>query len=347
MRIGLVFPHDPMTRPPGIELIRLEALARGFRQRGASADIMAPVERPAVWRGGLEIRPVAELSDGGYDIVKACYHQSIRLTEGFPGPVVVRLVRVVDRRRPERDRTRRSELLADQESVARRAAAVAFNNPENHARWIRRHGPAPPAILTPTGCPERLPAQRGRPLAGHRPAVLYLGSLASPRQVDMLNAAARSLAGLADVHLVGRNKSGLYGRHRRLDPQVVDHGPVEPELTWDYLRSADLGLGLATGPDAFDNDSSKVVHYLRAGLPTLVEAPILQADLVESLGLGRRFGYGRRDALRAAAMNLLEQPPPPARRRAAAAYMAREHAWIHRVDDYLSLFRRLLGGGSP
>jgi hypothetical protein len=272
------------------------------------------------------------------------------LVQDFEGPVVARLVRVVDERHPARDRRQRGHLLAAQDEVSRLAAAVAFNNPENQARWRRLFGSGLPSLLTPTGCPERLPPRRCRPFPLDRVVAIYLGSLASSRQVEMLNRCARALAGLAEVHLVGRNKSGLYGRTRRLDTLVRQHGEKDPREIWDFLRAAHLGLALAVGPEAFDNDSSKVVHYLRAGLPVLAEEPILQIGLLRSLGMGQGFGYGRVGELRQAARALLSWLPAPATRRWAMSVMRREHSWLRRVDAYLELFQHLLaspGQGRP
>ncbi len=235
MRVALLFPQDPRGRPPGIDLVRLGALAGGLRSRGVAAEIVAPVARAGRFFG-VPLRPLAALGAApGYDLVKACYHQAVFLAGDYRGPLVARLVRVVDGRHPARDRGRRAELRAAQEAIRRRAQAVAFNNPENLDRWQRLYGSSPPGVLAPTGCPERLPPRGPDPFGGH-PAVVYAGSLASPRQVDQLNRLAAALAGRARIHLVGRNKSGLYGRLRRLSPLVADHGEKPSRAVWDYLR---------------------------------------------------------------------------------------------------------------
>jgi glycosyltransferase involved in cell wall biosynthesis len=349
MRVALLFPHDPRGRPPGIDLVRLTALAAGLRARRVEADILAPVPRETRLQG-LPVLPLAALKDPrAYDLVKTCYHQAIFLAEGFKGPLVARLVRVVDERHPRRDQPRRAELLRAQRVISQRAQAVAFNNRENLERWQRLYGEHLPGVLTPTGCPARLPPLGPNPYAPGRPAVVYAGSLASPRQVGMLNRVAQALGSLhsqAQVHLLGRNKSGLYGRRARLSPLVVDHGEKPPREVWNYLRWATAGLALAVGPEAFDNDSSKALHYLRAGLPLVCEEPILQGPLAQDLGLGRVSPYGDEAGLAQALADLLRDPPAPGRRRAARARMAREHGWGNTVEVYLELFARLLGGGS-
>jgi glycosyltransferase involved in cell wall biosynthesis len=345
MKVGLLFPHDPRTRPPGIDTVRLLALAAGLHAAGVEADILAPVDRACRWQGQPLLPLAAMRGQRAYDLVKTCYHQAVSLADGFAGPLVARLVRVVDERHPSRDGARRESLLRAQDALSRRVQAVAFNNRENQERWQRFHGDRLPSVLTPTGCPGRLPALGPNPFNPGRPAVVYAGSLASPRQVEILARVASALEGKAQVHLVGRNKSGLYGRPVRLSPLVTDHGEKPPCEVWNYLRWATAGLALAVGPEAFDNDSSKALHYLRAGLPLVCEAPILQGPLAVQLGLGRVCAHGDAAGLAGALGELLHEPPGPERRRAARTYMVRHHSWGHTVQAYLELFRDLLGKG--
>lgn len=343
MRVALLFPHDPLARPPGIDLARLLALTGGLRAQGVAADIVAPVSR-AQHLQGLPVLPLAALRGSpSYDLIKTCYHQAIFLAGDFQGPLVARLVRVVDEHRPARDRLHRQSLLRAQQVISGRAQALAFNNPQNQQRWRRLYGPRLPSVLTPTGCPPRLPTLGHDPFDPGLPAVVYAGSLASPRQVGLLNRVARGLRGQAGVHLVGRNKSALYGSPRRLSPLVRDHGEKPPRAVWDYLRWAAAGLALAVGPEPFDNDSSKAVHYLRAGLPLVCEAPILQGPLAQGLGLGQVRAYNDAPGLVEALREVLRHPPGQGRRRAAASHMARHCAWPLTIRAYVELFAALLG----
>ncbi len=342
-----MFHGDPLQRPPGIDVERLTALAAGLAARGVQADVLAPVERPARLAAAsgrrVAVRPLARAWDGRYDLLKTCYHPGIDLVAGFPGPVVCRLVRVVDESRPARDGPRRARLLAWQQKIHARAWAVAFNNQQNLARWQRLYGWERPAVLTPTGCPEEIPPKGPDPYGQGPPAVLFLGSLAAPRMVHRLNELAEALRGVASVHLVGLNKSGLYGAPVRLSPLVVDHGPQGGPRMWDFVAHAKLGLALAASPEEFDNDSSKVCFYLRGGLPVLYEEPILQGRLVAELGMGLGFPLGETARMVQAARRLLAQDT--CNRQEAMRHMAREHAWGRRVDTYLELFEQLLKQG--
>ncbi len=344
MRVGLVFHHDPRLRPPGIDVERLTYLAAGLADGGAEVDILAPIAAPARLPGPygqpLSLRPLSAIREGRYQILKTCYHPGIDLVEGFDGPLVCRLVRVVDRQVPARDEPRRERLLEWQRKIHRRATALAFNNPQNQERWQRNHGPGRPSVLTPTGCPEDIPPRGPDPYGRDLPAVLFLGSLAGGRMVDMLNRAAEALSGLAEVHLVGLNKSRLYGEPVPLSSRVIDHGTRTGPALWDFMAWAAFGISLAAGPDEFDNDSSKVVYYLRAGLPVLCEEPVLQRGMVAEMGMGHSFAHGDVDGMLARSHALLAEGV--ADRGQAMARMAREHSWKRRAETYLQLFNSLV-----
>lgn len=344
MKVGLVFHHDPRQRPPGIDLERLTALAAGLAARGVETDILAPVERPGAlsspFGGAISVRPLDEARGDRYQLLKTCYPPGIDLVRDFRGPLVCRLVRVVDQEQPLRDQTQRHRLLAWQEAIHRRADAVAFNNPENLERWQRLHGWDRPAVLTPTGCPEVIPARGPNPYPQGPPVAIFLGSLASGRMARLLNRLAEALKDQVALHLVGLNKSGLYGDPTPLSPLIVDHGPQAGARLWDLVGWASFGVALAVGPEGFDNDSSKVYTYLRAGLPVLCEHPIRQWPLIADLGLGRDFPYGDLDRALVQARALLADPRPD--REAVGGRMAAEQGWGRRVETYCGLFERLV-----
>jgi len=104
-----------------------------------------------------------------------------------------------------------------------------------------------------------------------------------------------------------------------------------------------VGLALATGPHAFDNDLSKICSYLRGGLPVLSEAPVLNNGLIHRTGLGKIFRYDDMADLAAGAISLLDHPPTPERKNAAMAFMSAEHSWERRIDVYAHLFSNLSG----
>jgi glycosyltransferase involved in cell wall biosynthesis len=350
MHVGIVFHKNPFAAPTGIDLVRLRAISMGLIRRGISAEVVAPVDREGMLEEIIPVRRIETLDEAGrYDLVKTCYHDSILLTERYRGPIVSRIVRVVDSELPERDEPFRKQLLRCQALIRDRASAVALNNKENQERWHSFYGTRLPIALVPTGCPARIPPRGPNPYSADEHVMLFLGSLAAPRMVRMLNQAAQLLRDRVRVHLVGMNKACMYGGAREdcaLDPLVVDHGEVSEERVWDYIRYASVGVALAAGPHPFDNDVSKILNYLRGGLPVVSEEPILTNELVQQTGFGKTFSHGDVRDLSARTLELVENPPSK-RRAEVMRFMAAEHSWDKRVDTYIDLFRKLLSPDVP
>jgi glycosyltransferase involved in cell wall biosynthesis len=135
----------------------------------------------------------------------------------------------------------------------------------------------------------------------------------------------------------------MYGGDRDclLDERIIHHGELCEADVWDFVRHASIGLALATGPLPFDNDVSKILNYLRGGLPVLSEEPIVNNALVRETGFGKIFPYGDVERLVQTALSLLEHPPND-KKEAVMRYMAAEHSWDRRVETYLDLFERVL-----
>lgn len=344
MRIGVLFHKNPYGPATGIDLVRIRAIARGLIGNGVDAEIISPVRSEGTLDGLIPVRGLSVLeSPRPYDVVKTSYHDSIRLLGRYTGPVVSRIVRVVDERLPERDGASRRKLLDCQELIKSRASALVLNNKENRTRWRERYGDTPPISLIPTGCPANLPRTKFNPFAAGPPVILFLGSLAAPRMTQILNEAARRLDGLARIHFIGRDKVGLYGGDvgLRLDPLIAVHGEIDEQHVWAYIRHARIGLALATGPYAFDNDVSKILNYLRGGLPVLSEEPIVNNELIRVTRYGKTFKHGDVDDLVIKATQLLSDPPLD-KTAAVMRFMATEHSWDRRVEAYIHLFEEVL-----
>jgi glycosyltransferase involved in cell wall biosynthesis len=343
MRVGLIFHKNPLAIPTGIDLVRLRAMAFGLNKRGVNVDIIAPVSEPSLMDGVIPVLAPSALSKTGrYDAVKTCYHFSIKLIGDYSGPVVSRIVRVVDGQLPVRDALRREELLQCQDMIFRRASLLVLNNRVNEERWRRLYGDSPPITLIPTGCSRDIPPIRFNPYSSGEKVMLFLGSVASTRMVRLLNDAAQSLQGRCAVHMVGANKTRLYGgnEYDRLCPEIVQHGEMREEEIWDFIRCAHIGLALATGPDAFDNDLSKIYSYLRGGLPVLSEERVVNNSLVLESGLGAIFRFGDPLALASKAIALLDFQPIY-NQESTMAWMSKEHSWDRRVEVLNNLFDTL------
>jgi glycosyltransferase involved in cell wall biosynthesis len=350
MRVGIVFHKNPFAPPTGIDLVRLRAISLGFIRKGINAEIIAPIDREGILEGIVPVRRLEALEEAGrYDIVKTSYHDTILLIEPYRGPVVSRIVRVVDHELPERDEPFRERLLRCQDLIRDRASVLVLNNAENRERWRSFYGGELPITLVPTGCPAHIPTQGLNPYKPGERVLLFLGSLAAPRMVHLLNQAAQLLRDRVRVHFVGINKACMYGGAQEdcaLDPLVVDHGELSEDQVWDYIRYASVGLALAAGPHAFDNDVSKILNYLRGGLQVVSEEPILTNELIQQTGFGRTFSHGDVRELVSSTLELVEHPLDE-NRDEVMQFMAAEHSWDRRVDTYIRLFSKILCADVP
>ncbi len=342
MRVGLVFHKNPLAPPTSIDLIRLRAISQGLIHLGLEVEIIAPIATDSLLAETIPVRPLKVLNNKGYfHMLKTCYHPSIRLIDAYQGPVVSRLVRVVDEQWPERDQASRGELLACQELIRSRAAALVFNNQENLQRWRQIYGARIPAIIVPSGCPAHIPPPRKNPFSPSLPVLLFLGSLAAPRMLQMLNELAVRLQGRVELHFIGRNKAAMYGGSpdQKLHPLIVDHGEIQENEIWDYLRNAAIGLALATGPHPFDNDVSKILYYLRGGLPVISEEPILNNNLIRETGWGQIFRHGDLDDLEDKT-NLILAGRLATKKEIVMEFMATHHSWDQRAETFRQFFQR-------
>ncbi len=344
MKVGIVFHRDPTGVPCSIDLVRLRAMTRGLLARGIDAEIVAPVKEPLVIDHDLPVAPLEWLGQSGrYTVIKTCYHQSITLVKDYSGPVISRIVRVVDERLPQRDEALRRELLACQALIHERAQGIVFNNTLNLQRWRQFYGGPAEAAIVPTGCPSAIPRTTTNPFQGNKPVALFLGSLAAPRMAHILNYLAERLRKDCEVHVIGVNKTALYGAQRELPlhEAIVSHGELPESEVWPYIEHASVGLALATGPHEFDNDLSKMFFYLRGGLPVLSEDTVYTNYLLEETSHGEIAPFDNLDALRQGLQSLLRNPPLSSKQ-AVMEYMARRHSWEERVERLLFLFKRVV-----
>lgn len=342
LRIAFLFHKDPLGPAVGIDFVRLGALSAELTRLGAHVEIVAPVAPGGNRLGSVPVVPLTALTDRGrYDIIKACYHFALEHLDGYQGPLVCRLVRVVDEYAPARDDSMRGRLLVCQQTARTRASGLIFNNQENADRWHRHYGTDQPVVLVPTGCPEHLPPAEPSPYTDARPALLFLGSVVSPRMVRMLNAAAAHVGHRATVHVVGRDKTALYGGvSEPWAPQIIHHGEVSERETWRFVRAAAAGLALTVGPDRFDNDLSKITAYLRGGLPVVAESGVLNAEVPVRYGLGCVVPDDAPTAMAAAALSFRVTD---AHRLAVMTRMATEHSWRQRALVLHDFLRRVAG----
>lgn len=336
---------DIATREPG-------GVVRAVGGRVARA--LGVEARRDVVEMGARLRrvPLERVQWRDYDVVKTLFHIGFETLERHGGAdhprIVSKLGSVVDRE----DRpgvyfygARRRALFAVQERIAARSRAVTVLTEPSRARWQGCFGTRGVMLLVPGGVDAELADAGVDPYAVGRPRCLFAGNVYDPVSqpeahavlVAKLNEVGRRLA----AHGIRLCFMGP-GERGALDRAVVeDLGVVPYARSWPYLQSADVGLVLALGPVPNENESTKIYHYLRAGLPTVCEAGFPNEGLVEQAGLGRVVANGDVAGLAAAVVAAAGSAWDRPR---AVDFVLGAHTWRHRAAVYDAWLRD--GGGA-
>jgi hypothetical protein len=286
-----------------------------------------------------------------YDVVKTLFHIGFETLERRGGAhhpcIVAKLGSVVDCE----DRPgvyfygdRRRELFAVQERIAARSRVVTVLTEPSRARWQACFGTHGTLLLVPGAVDAELASAGADPYPVGRPRCLFAGNVYDPvSQPEAHATLVAKLNGLGRV-LAARGIRLCFmgpGARTGLDATVVeDLGVVPYAASWPYLQRADVGLVLALGPVPNENESTKIYHYLRAGLPTVCESGFPNEGLIEAAGLGRVVANGDLAALADAVEASLGAAWDRAR---AIAFVLAGHTWRHRAGVYDAWLRS--GGG--
>jgi hypothetical protein len=142
--------------------------------------------------------------------------------------------------------------------------------------------------------------------------------------------------------LLSRREIRLYmigtGDTTKLDPNSVRYlGAIPYDKTWDFFRYADSGVVLNPGKFLHNNESSKIYHYLRAGLPVVAENGFPNDFIIPE----SRLGYISENGNLSQMSELVEQA---VRRQDwdydyCEKYILENHTWNQRAIIYDSLIR--------
>jgi glycosyltransferase involved in cell wall biosynthesis len=118
----------------------------------------------------------------------------------------------------------------------------------------------------------------------------------------------------------------------RLDPECVTYlGFVSHEEAWRFIGHADVGIVVSAGSFMHNNESTKIYHYLRAGLPVVSESGFPNDDVVRRAGLGFVVDSGDMPAM---AHRIEEAARGRWDRAAAVSYIIENHTWDTRAGVY-------------
>jgi hypothetical protein len=330
-----------------------EALAR----RGHRVDIAT-----AEWRWllgdtstplGPNLRkvPLSRVQWTDYDVVKTLFQQGFDTLQRHGGgdhPFIIAKVGSVvgptDMEGIYFFGAKRRALFATQEAIAAKARYVTVLTQPARDLWQASFGDRPPVLIVPGAVDAELPPIGADPYpSGTAIRCLFAGNFYTTRSqpeanralVDKLNALGSHLRSQgARLFIVGP------GDARRLDRAAVTYvGAVPYAQSWDYMRHAHVGIVVSAGPFMHNNESSKIYHYLRAGLPTVSESGFPNDDVVRQSGLGEIVPSGDIALLASSAVRLATTPGD---RAGAIDYIIQHHTWDARARVYDEILRQEL-----
>lgn len=319
----------------------------------ATSEFKWRPRRPTVNLGDrLRRVPLARIDWSRYDVVKTLFHRGfevLRRRGGADHPFIIsKLGSVVA---PE-DRDgiyfygeRRERLYSTQERIARRSRYVTVLTEPARDLWRECFGRDDNVLLVPGAVDRDIPDPGPDPFPdARRPRALFAGNFytvdarrsqpeAGRVMVDKLNDLGGRLAAAgARLYVLGPGEASL------LDPVRVTYlGTVEYEASWDWLRHADVGVLVSAGPFMHNNESTKIYHYLRAGLPFVAELGFPNDDVASGSGLAIQVAEGDAAALAEA---VLEASRRDWDRAGGVAFVLDAHTWDHRA----AVYDRLLAG---
>lgn len=343
-------------RPVEMAYIRWYRMSEALASLGHVVDIASAELRRRVFRTiepvapNLRIVPISQVRWREYDVVKTLFHHGFQTLERYRGAdhpfIIAKLGSVVGRTDMEGVYfygRQREEMYRVQERIDRISRYVTLLSEPAVGLWRSCFGTATNVLLVPGAASREIPPPRRSPYPhdGRSPCV-FAGNFYSRNRRDQPQAHRRLANKLNRLGaLLYERGARLYvvgtGDRRSLDPRYVTYcGAVPYEDSWDYIHFAAVGIVLTAGGRMHNNESTKIYHYLRAGLPVVSEAGFPNDNVIVESGLGHVVENGALDVM---AERILEATHAPWKRERAIRYILEHHTWEKRAEIYDRILR--------
>ena len=336
--------------------IRWYQISAALAALGHHVDIASAELRRRIFRKtetiapNLRIVPISRVRWTDYDVVKTLFHAGFETLERHGGSdhpfVIAKLGSVVGATDMEGVffyGKQREEMFRTQERIARAARYVTLLTEPAADLWRTAHGAGTKVLIVPGAASTVIPPPRRNPYARDgRAPVVFAGNFYSrhPGSQPEAHLTLASKLNRLGALLQDRN-ARLYvvgtGERRSLDPRFVSYcGDVSYDDSWDYMHFAAVGVVLTAGGPMHNNESTKIYHYLRAGLPVVSEAGFPNDNVVVESGLGHVVENGDLEAM---AQRIGESMQTQWDRDRAIRYILSRHTWERRAEVYDRLLR--------
>lgn len=340
--------------------IRWFKMSQALAQLGHQVDIATnePMwlfrSAPFTMAPNLRRVPLMRVYWEDYDVVKSLFHKGFETLEHYGGQrhpfVISKLGSVVGPREMPGIYfygEHRRQLFATQERIHRASRFVTVLSDPARQLWADCFGSDDRVLLVPGAVDHEIPPPGPDPY-GHKDELrcVFAGYIYNSESQPKVNRTLVEKLNLLGMQLAARG-ARLYmlglGDASRLDRQCVTYlGWVPYHQTWDYLYHADVGVVVSAGKSMHNNESSKIYHYLRAGLPVVSESGFPNDHVVRESRCGIVVESGDMSALAEA---ILMSARAKWDREDAIRYILQKHTWAHRAAFYDQLIQSELNQG--
>ncbi len=267
-----------------VDLAVPDRIADWYEEADLERSNHQATESTSIDQQPLGMVPFSKIHWPDYDVVKTAFHKGFETLTRLGGAehpfIISKLGSVVG---PE-DRDgiyfygeQRKSLFDAQCRINEKSRYITILSEAARDLWTECHGRANDTLLVPGGVDSEIPVLDNDPYPddGFK-RVIFAGNVygfgaqmeANRVLIDKLNHIGEILYQSGTrLYLLG------YGQTDRLNPTFVSNlGAVSYDRSWTYLGHADLGIVVSAGPFMHNNESSKIYHYLRAGLPVVSES---------------------------------------------------------------------------
>ena len=307
---------------------------------------------PLVMAPNLRRIPLTRVRWHEYDVVKTLFDKGFETLQHYGGErhpfIISKLGSVVGPHDMEGIYfygERRKELYAKQERIHRHSRYVTVLSKPARDLWADCFGSEDRVLLVPGAAEREIPSPGRDPYPDDgRARCVFAGTIYNQQSQPEAN---RTL--IEKLNFLGKqlavNGARLYmfgvGDVRRLDRAHVTYlGSIPYHRTWNYFYHAHIGLVVSAGSFMHNNESSKIYHYLRAGLPVVSESGFPNDHVVRESRCGTVVQNGDMRALSDAVLAVGRATWD---RAYAINYIIENHTWDKRVAVYDQLLRRELG----
>jgi hypothetical protein len=283
---------------------------------------------------------------GDYDAVKTLFHNGFRTLAAYGGSthpfIISKLGSVVGPK--DMDGIyfygeNREVLYSVQERISQSSRYVTVLSEPAKRLWEDCYGLKDNILLVPGAADRDIPVPGEDPYPDDgRVRCLFAGNIYDRTSQPEANAALVGKLNLLGK-LLSERGARLYmmgpGDTTRLDKKNVTYlGVIPYGKSWDYLHFADAGVVVSAGGFMHNNESTKIYHYLRAGLPVVSESGFPNDNVVLESKLGFVVENGNIPLI---ADKVVEAAGGGFSRDFAVNYILENHTWDKRAEVYDSI----------